>query len=204
MTTDQRNRLIIGVVLVAILGLVFLLTSNRRSETDSAAITPTTGMTAGATFVANSAIPGLISFGTLDGGHTREVVNYPQVPPAGGPHHPVWQNCGVYTERLKSEHAVHSLEHGAVWITYAPGLDGNQLDYLIRLTRQSTHRMLSLFEGLPAPIVASAWGYQLHLQKADDPRLLQFIAQFEQGPTTPERGAACDGGESRTARELGG
>ena len=41
-------------------------------------------------------------------------------PPAGGDHWSRWLNCGVYTEPQVNEHAVHALEHGAVWITYDP------------------------------------------------------------------------------------
>ena len=47
--------------------------------------------------------------------------------PAGGPHAEVWQNCGYYDVEIESENAVHSLEHGAVWITYEPGLAEDQL-----------------------------------------------------------------------------
>lgn len=204
MSTEQRNRIIIGVVLVAIFALVFIFAPNRNSTTTDSTTVPTLGRVAGATLVANSPIAGLLTFGTLPSDHTQDRVTYQQIPPAGGPHHPAWQNCGVYTAPLKNEHAVHTLEHGAVWITYDPALSNNDLDLLIRITRQSTHRMLSPYPGLPAPIVATAWGYQLPLQKADDPRLLQFIAQFENGPTTPERGATCGGGESRTLSQLGG
>jgi len=41
-----------------------------------------------------------------------------ELPPMGGTHNQVWQNCGVYETPLRSDLAVHSLEHGAVWITY--------------------------------------------------------------------------------------
>jgi hypothetical protein len=47
-------------------------------------------------------------------------VDYPQSPPVGGPHNPIWQNCGFYSKPVRDEYAVHSMEHGAVWITYSP------------------------------------------------------------------------------------
>ena len=48
-------------------------------------------------------------------------MTYTETPPAGGPHDPVWDDCGVYTQPLRNENAVHALEHGTVWITYRPG-----------------------------------------------------------------------------------
>jgi len=134
--------------------------------------------------------------------HTESAVDYPQTPPAGGSHYPVWQNCGVYLQPLRNELAVHSLEHGAVWITYDPNLPTNEVNTLRNLIQQSSHRLLSPYPGLPSPIVASAWGFQLKLDRADDPRLTQFLRQYEQGRTTPELGAVCSGGESRTLVEL--
>ena len=47
---------------------------------------------------------------------------------------------------------------------------------------------------LPAPVVISSWGYQLKVQKADDPRLQQFIDTFRHNPKyAPEYGSAVDG-----------
>jgi hypothetical protein len=54
--------------------------------------------------------------------HVEGTVDYPQNPPAGGPHNQYWLNCGVYTEEQTNENAVHSLEHGAIWVTYDPSL----------------------------------------------------------------------------------
>ena len=45
------------------------------------------------------------------------------------------------------------------------------------------------------PIVASAWGYQLPLDRADDPRLKTFMSEFEQNPAGPEPGASCSGSQ---------
>ncbi len=62
------------------------------------------------------------SFWVLSQYHTTEPVFYGQIAPVGGDHGPVLQNCGFYEEPVRNENAVHSLEHGAVWITYRPDL----------------------------------------------------------------------------------
>ena len=47
---------------------------------------------------------------------------------------------------------------------------------------------------LPAPIVASSWGYQLRLNSPSDPRLQQFVDTFRNSPKySPEYGSAVDG-----------
>ena len=67
-------------------------------------------------------IEGVETYDGLTNGHTTGPVDYPQSPPVGGDHDPVWQNCGVYRDPVRNENAVHSLEHGAVWISYAEDL----------------------------------------------------------------------------------
>ena len=128
------------------------------------------------------------------GQHTEGEVDYDQSPPVGGPHNPVWQNCGFYTEPIHDENAVHSLEHGAVWITYQPDLPQNQVEKLKELASGQTYVLASPYPDLPAPVVASAWGKQLRLDSADDPDLERFVGAYRQGPQTPEPGAACTGG----------
>jgi hypothetical protein len=140
-----------------------------------------------------SAPEGVEVFPNLSRDHTTGRVNYPQTPPAGGPHAPAWQNCGFYDQPIANETAVHSLEHGAVWITFHPDLPPDQVGALRRLARQ-TFVIASPFPDLPTPIVASAWGHQLRLPSATDPRLAQFVRYFRLGPQTPEPGAACTGG----------
>jgi hypothetical protein len=141
----------------------------------------------------SAAIQGVQFFSKLTAEHTAETVTYPQVPPVGGDHSDVAQNCGIYDKPVPNENAVHSLEHGAVWITYQPDLPQAAVDTLRGLVRGHSHLLLSPFPGLPAPVVASGWGVQLPLTGADDPRLPRFIKQYEQGPQTPERGAQCTG-----------
>lgn len=144
-------------------------------------------------------IPGVQSFSRLARTHVAGPVSYPQQPPDGGPHSPVWVNCGIYITPVSSTSAVHSLEHGAVWITYRPSLPAAAVSQLQGLVRGQSPRkrgyvILSPYPGLPASVVASAWGKQLRLASASDPRLPQFITTYAQGPQTPEPGAACSGG----------
>ena len=139
-------------------------------------------------------IEGVTEYTALSRDHVSETVSYDQTPPVGGAHNPVWQNCGVYTETIANENGVHSLEHGAVWITYRPDLPDLEVQTLQTLTRQSGFRLLSPYQDLPSPIVISAWGYQLQVEQADDPRLKDFIEQYELSPQGPEPGAPCTGG----------
>lgn len=148
-------------------------------------------------------IEGVEQIPVLVGSHSESPVTYDVIPPAGGIHYPVWQNCGVYDQPVRNELAVHDLEHGAVWITYLPDLSADQVGLLRSITQQDNHRLLSPYPGLPSPIVVSAWGYQLRLERADDPRLAQFIRQYENAQSAPEPGASCAGGESRTLSQLG-
>ena len=127
------------------------------------------------------------------GQHTEGNVDYEQTPPAGGPHNPVWQNCGFYEKPVRDENAVHSLEHGAVWIAYEPNLPQDEVERLRDLTEQS-YVLVSPYPGLDSPIVATAWGKQLKLESPEDPDLERFVRAYRQGPQTPEPGAVCTGG----------
>ena len=138
--------------------------------------------------------PGVQTFEVPSAEHVTTPVDYEQIPPVGGNHNQVWQNCGYYSEPVQSEFAVHSLEHGAVWITHRADLPDDEVDTLQDRAGRS-YVLVSPWEGeLPAPVVATAWGKQLRLQSASDPALAQFIDYFTQGPQTPEPGASCNGG----------
>jgi len=144
-------------------------------------------------------IDGVQTFPDLSRDHQDGTVTYPQTPPVGGAHNAVWQNCGVYEQPVTNEHAVHSLEHGAVWVTYRPDLPADQVEQLQTLLRPHGYTLLSPYPDLPAPVVASAWGVQLQLESANDERLEEFLAKYRQGAQTPEPGAACIGGTSAPA-----
>lgn len=142
--------------------------------------------------------------GTLDftysgSDHTpdlNETVAYAETPPVGGRHapSPYWQNCGYYDAPIQNESGVHSLEHGAVWITFSPDLPEGQVAILRQKAEEQDYLLVSPFEGLPTPVVASSWNHQIQLDGAEDERLDQFIRTFKEGPDTPEPNALCSNG----------
>ncbi len=115
---ERRNRILVitgSVVAVAALvaGGVFVVKSQSDDKSTAA-----DGKTAGK-FVTGA--DGVKTWkGTLGRTHVTKTVDYPVEPPVGGDHDRAWMNCNgdVYTEPLNNMNAVHSLEHGAVWVTY--------------------------------------------------------------------------------------
>lgn len=167
---------VIGMVAVVAIGYAFMQT--RSSSADDTA-----------------SISGMATKDDLSRDHVSGSVDYDPKPPMGGAHDPMWQNCDgrVYDAPLRNENAVHSMEHGAVWITYRPGLAAAQLDALKAKVNGTDYTLMSPYPSLDAPIALSAWGKQLKLQDASDPRVDEFLRAFVKGPQTPEPGAPCDG-----------
>ena len=125
--------------------------------------------------------------------HTQASVTYPgKKPPSGGDHYPLPLTCGAYSEQPPDELAVHSLEHGAVWIAYSPDLDSASVQQLRALATQPKI-IVSPYTGLDATIVLVAWEHRLELQSAADGRIQQFIDAFGNGRVAPEPNAACFG-----------
>lgn len=147
--------------------------------------------------IANADIDGLVIFPAPSRDHLDGDIAYSQDVAPGGPHNPTWLNCGIYNEPVRAENAVHSLEHGAVWLTYRPDLPASQVDLLRDLVRAEQTRLrerliiLSPRSELDDPIVATAWQAQLRLDDASDERLVEFVQRFQKGPYTPEPGADC-------------
>ncbi|MFI2639837.1 DUF3105 domain-containing protein [Streptomyces sp. NPDC018610] len=137
--------------------------------------------------------------GALSRNHTTAPVTYPMEPPVGGDHDPVWQNCDgdVYTEPVRDEHAVHALEHGAVWVTYNGRASEADVAALAAKVRRTPYTLMSPVADQKDPIMLSAWAHQRSVRSAKDPDVDKFLAEFVQGSQTPEPGAACTGGVDR-------
>ena len=139
--------------------------------------------------------------------HAWGPLTYAVTPPVGGKHNYNWQNCmgDVYTAPIANEHAVHSMEHGAVWITYRSDLPADQVSKLADKVRGNEYMMMSPVEGLDKPISVQAWGYQLKVDNADDSRIDEFIKTLRLNANI-EPNATCSRGITATGttpRDLG-
>ncbi|MEV4969969.1 DUF3105 domain-containing protein [Streptomyces scopuliridis] len=128
--------------------------------------------------------------------HVTEAVSYPMTPPVGGDHHQVWMNCqgDVYKDPIENVNAVHSLEHGAVWVTYNDKASDADVKALGEKVEKTPYSFMSPVKDQAGGIMLSAWGKQVTVDSASDPRVDQFFTKYVQGEQTPEPGAACTGG----------
>ncbi|MFE9421667.1 DUF3105 domain-containing protein [Kitasatospora sp. NPDC006697] len=145
---------------------------------------------------AKAPIPGVKTWDKLTRNHVQTPVNYPMTPPVGGDHNPVWLTCmgNVYDQPVKNENAVHSLEHGAVWVTYNSKATPDDIKTLSDKVKLTPYSMMSPYPTEDGTITLSAWGTQLVVDSATDPRVNEFFTKYVQGPQTQEPGASCSGG----------
>ncbi|WIM95639.1 DUF3105 domain-containing protein [Actinoplanes oblitus] len=131
--------------------------------------------------------------------HKDGAQTYVTSPPVGGAHNQSWQNCmgDVYTEPIANEHAVHSLEHGAVWITYKQGLAADQVDVLKKKVEGKDYMLMSPYAGLDKNVSVQVWGYQLKTDDVNDDRIDDFISAARI-KASMEPGAACSSGNTTT------
>lgn len=187
---DRRNRLITitlsTVVVVALIGFggyLFTQASDKKEQETAAAKAPVKGVQ---TWPAKE----------LGRNHVNKPVTYPMTPPVGGDHNQVWMNCDgdVYDKAIPDVNAVHSLEHGAIWVTYNESADDAELKKLEEKVGKTPYSLMSPVKDQKGAIMLSAWGKQVTVDGADDPRVEQFFSKYLQGPQTPEPGAACTNG----------
>lgn len=169
----KRNYVLVGTAVIAAIGLIYVLFLNIRGP---------------------QPLEGVVMHPGMSRAHDNNMrYEFGGLPPAGGIHHDIWQNCGIYDEPVQTEHVIHSMEHGAVWITYHPDLPQDQVNQLQSLVRGQTYILLSPYPDQDAPIALTAWGVQLAVDSANDNRISRFIDLYRLGPQTPERGGACTG-----------
>ncbi|WP_282691927.1 DUF3105 domain-containing protein [Streptomyces sp. CC208A] len=187
---ERRNRILtIGLSTVVVLSLVgfggYVL--KKKSDEDAAKEA-----------AAKAPIAGEKSWDAakLGRNHVETAVKYDAKPPVGGDHHPVWLNCDgdVYDKAVPEVNAVHSLEHGAVWVTYNKNAADEDVKKLKDKVSRTPYTLMSPVDDQAGAIMLSAWGKQVTVDSATDPRVDAFFTKYVQGKQTPEPGAACTGG----------
>jgi hypothetical protein len=180
--------LIIAIVLIVVLAVAVIGYAVNQTKKKSDSANP-------------NKIPGIIHKSFPSGDHKSGVISYAESPPIGGPHAPIWADCTgtVYPNQIASENAVHDLEHGAVWITYKPGLPSDQLDALTKLVSGQQYMLMTPYAGLKTNVSLQAWGYQLFVDSATDSRVERFIKALRLSQTnTPEPNASCTNAAFKT------
>ncbi|MFD5421672.1 DUF3105 domain-containing protein [Streptomyces sp. NPDC127069] len=189
---DRRNKIIaISVSTAVVAGLIgfgsWVIMEQKQKDRDTAA-------------ARKAPVDGEQSWDAkkLGRNHVETPVKYEMNPPVGGDHNPRWMNCNgdVYKNPVPEVNAVHSLEHGAVWVTYNDKAAKADVDALAGKVGKTPYTLMSPDKEQAGAIMLSAWGKQLTVEKADDPRVAQFFTKYVQGPQTPEPGAACTNGLS--------
>jgi hypothetical protein len=138
--------------------------------------------------------------------HVDSAVKYDTAPPIGGDHSQIWADCtgSVYPNAIANENAVHMLEHGAVWITYKPGLPAAQVTTLTKLVNGVDRMAMSPYPGLKTNISLQAWNYQLFVNSAKDKRIDQFIEALRANPKTTPENASCTGSGFKASQSYPG
>lgn len=127
-------------------------------------------------------------------GHVTTDETYKESPPIGGPHDGIWADCdgAIYDMQVRSENAVHALEHGAIWITYNPDISDDDLAVLSQYVQDQPYIFMSPYAGLSSAISLQSWNHQLFVDSVDDSRINGFIQVLRQNPQYyPEVGASC-------------
>ncbi|MFE7765062.1 DUF3105 domain-containing protein [Streptomyces sp. NPDC057438] len=194
---ERRTRILtIGASVLIVAGLVVGGTVLIRSQSDDSGSVASDSKSTGKWKTGSD---GVRTWSTkLTQNHVTKSVKYPMEPPVGGDHNPVWQNCNgdVYDKAIKNENAVHSLEHGAVWVSYNSKASEADVKALAEKVKKTPYTLMSPVEDQKDPIMLSAWGHQRTVTGAKDPNVDKFFETYVQGEQTPEPGAACTNGVS--------
>lgn len=188
----MSNRVFWGIITILTVGIVGFVIANNSSS-------PSKGNVP-------DKISGVQTYSKLNNKHVAERVNYPQKPSVGGNHNQIWIDCTAktYDQELPEEMATHSLEHGAVWVTYKPDLLAVDIAKIQEKVKKSGNTFSSPYPGLSSAINLSSWGNQLKLDNVKDPRIDQFMVKYRKGPMTPEPGATCVAPEGAAGMPQGG
>lgn len=123
--------------------------------------------------------------------HVSGPIDYPDRPPAGGPHGPCWADYLPYLAgAVPPEEWVHNLEHGAVVFLYhCPDDCDEALGELVELTLQLPRVLLTEYTDMPAGFAAVSWGHRLVTSCFDATAFVAFHAEhYDRAPESVSSG----------------
>jgi hypothetical protein len=130
-------------------------------------------------------VDGVVQYNDLTSDVVSGPIDYEVRPPAGGPHAELPQLCGLYRVQVADENLVASLATGAVWIAYQPTLSDADVETLRETAQGELDVVLTPYEGLPVPVVVTAWERQLLLDDPADERIAMAIAIYRDHERAP-------------------
>lgn len=115
---------------------------------------------------------------------------YNSDPPTSGPHDSIPAACGIYRQPVPDRSMLHSMEHGAMVISYDPGLTSARRDQIEDIGRSIGDEVIvAPRPGLNATIVLTGWTKLLTLEEIDERAIRGFDAEVSN--LSPEAAASC-------------
>lgn len=113
----------------------------------------------------------------------RTPVSYNTNPPTSGNHFAEAESWGVNDQEIEDKAAIHSLEHGGIWISYKD-VDDETVKALKELGRENPQSVVvSPRAGNDTPIAVVSWGRMMKLDKLDKALIQKYIETYiNQGP----------------------
>jgi hypothetical protein len=123
--------------------------------------------------------------------HVADPIDYPDKPPAGGPHHPCWARWGVHDQPVLDDNWVHNLEHGGVVLLYrCPEGCATEVENLTTFVAEHNRTLLTAYDDLPQRYGAVAWGARITMDTLDLPTLDAFYKlYFDHAPESIDQNA---------------
>jgi len=132
--------------------------------------------------VKESSLEGRVEAFEIEGrGHVESSVdvNYQTNPPTSGDHLAEAENWGIYTKEIDDKAAVHSMEHGGIWISYddISKEDIKVLETIGKQNSQST--VVSPRAANDMHIVITSWGKMMKTDQVDAPLIQKYIDTYK-------------------------
>ena len=178
MTTEHKVFIGIGLAtLVIIVGGVFLISGQSNNQNQNSPSTQTSTKP-----LMGQAIP-IQGQTHIQRGEKHPAYN--SNPPTSGWHYGDGVGgSGIHDSEVPDELLVHSLEHGAVILSYNASLPASDVEKLKQIFRQTTGKGVMVpRSNLDVPIALTSWGRLLKLQTIDEKKIKAFFTtNSDRGP----------------------